>query len=63
MCGCFYCLTVFRPDEITWWVDGEMTAVCPHCSIDSVIGSASGYPLTPEFLTRMKQHWFGTPAS
>jgi hypothetical protein len=59
LCGCFYCLSVFPPDEIAHWIDDGQTALCPHCTIDSVIGSASGYPLTVEFLTRMKQHWFG----
>lgn len=58
-CGCCCCLAVFPPAEITWWIDGEQTAMCPHCLIDAVIGSASGYQLTAEFLTRMKSHWFG----
>jgi hypothetical protein len=57
-CGCFYCLTVFSPGEITEWVDDEETAICPKCGIDSVIGSASGIPLTHEFLAEMKSHWF-----
>jgi acetone carboxylase gamma subunit len=38
--------------------DGR-TAVCPRCGIDSVIGSAAGYPLTREFLSAMEQYWFG----
>jgi hypothetical protein len=62
-CGCFYCLAVFPPGEIAHWLnEGDGTALCPHCAIDSVIGDASGYPLTPEFLTRMHQHWFSGPA-
>jgi hypothetical protein len=58
--GCFYCLAIYPPAEIERWVDdvtGE-TAVCPHCGIDSVIGDASGYPVTNDFLQRMKAHWF-----
>jgi len=36
------------------------TALCPHCGIDSVIGSASGYPVSePQFLKAMHDHWFG----
>jgi hypothetical protein len=64
-CGCFYCGTVFEPGEIGEWVDGvdgngvPQTALCPHCGIDSVIGSASGFPVTPVFLMRMRSHWFG----
>lgn len=62
--GCFYCLAIYPPAEIRNWIDdirgdatGE-TAICPRCGIDSVIGAASGYPITPEFLTAMHGHWF-----
>jgi hypothetical protein len=57
-CGCFYCLDIFDYQEITKWVDHDDTAMCPSCDIDSVIGSASGYPITQEFLGAMKKHWF-----
>jgi hypothetical protein len=58
-CGCFYCLAEFGPDVIMDWVDDcGVTALCPKCGIDSVIGSASGYPITTEFLARMRRHWF-----
>ena len=61
-CGCFYCLTIFSPSEITEWIDKRggvaNTALCPRCKIDSVIGSQSGYPITNEFLQRMYDHWF-----
>jgi hypothetical protein len=66
-CGCFYCLAIFQPSEIEDWVDeppnvgisaSGKSALCPRCGIDSVIGSSSGYPITVEFLTRMKEHWF-----
>ena len=34
-CGCFYCLSVFGPDEIDEWVDDDsgrgVTALCPRC--------------------------------
>jgi hypothetical protein len=57
-CGCFYCLAMFPPAEITEWVGGEETALCARCGIDSVIGCASGYPITSEFLKRMHDYWF-----
>jgi hypothetical protein len=61
-CGCFYCLSVFGPREIHEWVDahdGEgTTALCPECGIDSVIGSASGFPITEPFLREMHRYWF-----
>ena len=63
-CGCFYCLTVFNPTEITKWIDEidevGQTALCPKCNIDSVIGAKSGYPINKKFLELMRQHWFGS---
>lgn len=58
MCGCFYCRSQFPPEEIERWVDGGETALCPHCGVDAVIGDASGFPLTVEFLTKMYDRWF-----
>ncbi|MBO5006698.1 MAG: cytoplasmic protein [Clostridia bacterium] len=57
VCGCFYCLNIFSPEKITNWL-GEKTAVCPYCGIDAVIGESSGYPITKEFLQKMKNYWF-----
>ena len=43
VCGCFYCLETFRPDQIKDWIDSKnVIALCPYCGIDSVIGSLSG---------------------
>lgn len=58
ICGCFYCLSIFSPEEIHQWIDNQQTALCPYCSIDSVIGESSGYPITKEFLEKMRKHWF-----
>jgi hypothetical protein len=63
LCGCFHCLEVYNPAEITDWIDEDengigLCALCPRCGIDSVIGSASGYPITKDFLRKMHQHWF-----
>lgn len=58
LCGCFYCEKVFEAHEIQDWTDDEQTALCPRCGIDSVIGSAAGFPLTKEFLHEMCEHWF-----
>jgi hypothetical protein len=63
ICGCFFCSATFTPAEITGWIDepnGEgKTAECPRCGIDSVIGSASGYPIGAAFLREMHDRWFG----
>ena len=62
ICGCFYCLAIFTPDAIERWLNDRggtgQTALCPECGIDSVLGSASGFPLDKTLLTRMHQHWF-----
>lgn len=60
-CGCFSCLAIFLPDDITDWIPekgGGETARCPRCDVDSVIGSASGFPITKEFLGEMRLYWF-----
>jgi len=43
-CGCFYCLAVFSPADITAWVGHEQTALCPHCGIDSVLPDVTDEP-------------------
>ena len=59
-CGCFYCLKIFSPTKISEWIEDEQdeTAICPFCGIDSVICESSGYPITEEFLMKMKEYWF-----
>jgi len=59
LCGCFYCLKIFKPSEINEWVEyGGGTAICPYCGIDSVIGESSRYPITEKFLLKMNKYWF-----
>ena len=59
VCGCFHCLAVFPPAEILRWLrEGEGTALCPYCGIDSVIGDGAGVPITQEFLSGMRKEWF-----
>ena len=60
LCGCFYCLNIFSPKEIKDWIKDKngLTALCPHCGIDSVIGESSGYPITEDFLKEMNKYWF-----
>lgn len=61
VCGCFYCLATFAPSRIEAWIDegdGGETAICPVCGIDAVLGSASGLPITGDFLRAMRAHWF-----
>ncbi|QWG87394.1 cytoplasmic protein [Bacillus mycoides] len=58
ICGCFYCLKIFNPEEITEWWDDDDTAVYPYCGIDSIIGENSGFKITEMFLNEMHKRWF-----
>ena len=72
VCGCFYCLATYAPSAVTDWVDWPentpdgmedaygQTALCPRCGIDSVLGSASGFAITRQFLETMRTRWFET---
>ena len=65
LCGCFHCKGIFPPGEITEWKYPKKgvgtTAVCPMCGMDTVIGSASGYPIIEDFLEQMYLRWFEAP--
>ncbi len=58
ICGCYYCQAIFSPNEIEDWIPFENTALCPYCGIDSVIGDASGYSITKEFLKELNEDSF-----
>jgi len=70
LCGCFHCLAIYPPSSIVEWVDwpddtplerqrtAGHTALCPRCGVDSVIGSASGYPIDTDLLKAMHKYWF-----
>lgn len=63
LCGCFYCLKIFRSSEIKEVIPergGGKTAVCPYCDIDSVLGESSGFPIAEEFLKKMNKYWFSS---
>lgn len=37
VCGCYFCLQTFPSRDVREWTDSGRTAICPHCSIDSVL--------------------------
>lgn len=50
--GCYDCCRIFSLEDIhedDWCDDGE-TLTCPYCGDDTVIGDASGLPITELFL-------------
>lgn len=56
-CACFDCGATFSPAIITAWIDDGQTALCPHCGMDCVLGDATGYELTSQFLEQMRERW------
>jgi hypothetical protein len=71
MCGCCECMEVFPTLEITTFTGLDMasfdnpdvdtsteTGVCPRCGGEALIGDKAGFPLLPDFLSRMNQAWF-----
>ena len=66
-CTCMYCGYQFDPvkppEPLSFMTerDGNKTLQCPMCSIDSVIGNASGYPVTDiYFIARCTREWFSS---
>lgn len=63
VCGCYYCCSIFSPQEIKEWGaeirwGEEVTAICPYCDVDSIIPENTEYPITKEFLKHMNEMWF-----
>jgi hypothetical protein len=54
--GCFYCCEIYDPKEINEWVDKQQTAICPKCSIDSVL--PENHFQNTNFLEEMRKVWF-----
>lgn len=56
-CGCFNCSRIFNASEVVDYIDNDETALCPHCSFNSVIGDASGIEITTKLLEKMNKYW------
>jgi hypothetical protein len=57
VCGCIACEWIYFPSEVVRWLE-DGTALCPHCGVDAVVGSASGIPIMPGVLRRAHERWF-----
>ena len=57
VCGCIACERIYFPSEVVRWRE-DGTALCPHCGVDAVVGSASGIPIMPGVLRRAHERWF-----
>ena len=64
--GCFACFGTFSGSAVWDWIEpggeGTDTGCCPYCTMDTVIGSASGFPAADvEFLRALNARIFGGP--
>ena len=57
-CGCFSCGSIFDATEVEDYIDDGKTALCPYCSVDSVIGDASGIELNLIVLNELNKMYF-----
>lgn len=51
-CGCYRCLENFDVSEIKEWTDGNETAICPKCCVDSVLDIDN-----KELLKAIQSYW------
>ncbi len=59
-CGCYSCESILLANSITDWKleeDGGMTAICPFCGKETIVGDSSVYPMKKIFLQEMKEFW------
>lgn len=52
--SCYNCIRHFKTSEVVEWVDNGLTAICPHCSIDSILDGN----VEDETLNKMHVYWF-----
>lgn len=57
ICVCFSCQRANFASSIHTWVDDGSTAICSWCGADTIIGDASGLPLTRPFIKALHQFW------
>lgn len=61
VCACYYCRKEVAFTCIKDWTDNGLTALCPHCGVDSVI-SGDDFPISdPKFLEELNLAAFWAP--
>ena len=64
LCGCYFCRHIFSARDVGDWVeeDHHVSAVCPECGMDAVIGDHSGVPISKDLLKEMNEYFYGEAA-
>lgn len=60
-CSCLFCRHTIDAREVQDWVSDEngVSAICPECGMDTLIGDASGLTFTKEELREINMKYFG----
>ena len=57
-CYCFHCKAIMESREILRFADNGQTAICPKCSIDSILPDSIDEPLDKTIIVEMNEYWF-----
>ena len=57
-CYCFNCMHIMDSSDIEVYIDGDQTALCPECSIDSIIPDCVDEELNDGVISEMNKYWF-----
>lgn len=57
-CYCFHCKSVFESSQIERYLNEEATAICPICSVDSVIPDSIDEKIDEAVISEMCDYWF-----
>ena len=60
-CSCLFCRQTYDARKINDWANDKngVTALCPECGMDAVVGDASGFVLDHETLKALNLAYFG----
>ncbi len=59
--SCFFCRQTYSARKVNDWITDErgVTAICPECGMDAVVGDASGFALTHDDLKALNAAFYG----
>lgn len=60
-CSCLFCRHTYDARKVSDWIDDPkgMTAICPECGMDAVVGDASGYTFDKDTLRSINKALYG----
>jgi TPR repeat protein len=60
-CSCFFCRQTYSARKVNDWINDDrgVTAICPECGMDAVIGDACGIVLDKVLLKEMNLAYYG----